>query len=184
MCLEPYSFTELGTAIWSFIGNNASNTIALAAAAFMAYQAKLTREHNRLSVRPHLQIHTNTERKYGEPVHNVAYTVELRNNGLGPAIITGWKVFLDGAEKALPNAKAVDDLIKELVPNYLRLTTRYFGKNEVLRANASQVILALRLPVLDAAERRQLEAQLAKLALVVEYTSMYGEELQPLDTRK
>jgi hypothetical protein len=169
--------------IWDLIGNNASNVIALAAVAFTWYQATLTREHNRLSVRPHLQTHTDTTKNYDQPVAYISYKVELRNNGLGPAI-KGWVVFLDGAEKSVPNVKAVEDLIKDLVPNTLKHVVRFLGKNEAMRASDSQVILELNLPILNEAESLHLEAQLGRLAIVIEYTSMYGEELPPLDTRK
>lgn len=168
---------------WGLIDISASTVIASAALWFTWYQTKLSREHNRLSVRPHLQTHTDTSKIYDQPVPYISYKVELRNNGLGPAIIKGWKVFLDGTEKVLPNVNAVEDLIKELVPSTLKRAVRYLGKNEAMRANDAQVILELNLPILNGAEHRQLEEQLKRLSLVIEYASMYGEKLLILDTR-
>lgn len=166
---------------WDFIGDNAANIIALTAAAVVALQAWLTREHNRLSVRPHLQTHIETHTNYQEPAFY--YSVELRNNGLGPAILNKWSVFVDGVEQPLPTGKDADSLIKGLIPNFLSLRTRFFGPDEVMRANDSETILALKLPLMNTAELKDLDKQLSRLGLVVEYTSMYGEKRKPLDTR-
>jgi hypothetical protein len=171
-----------GRDAWDFIGNNAANIIALTAAAVVATQAWLTREHNRLSVRPHLQTHIDTQTNFQESVFY--YSVELRNNGLGPAIVKKWSVFLDGVEQQLQTREEVDTFIKGLISNFLSLKTRFFGPDEVMRANDSQTILALKLPLMSTAGHKDFEKQLNRLGLVVEYTSMYGERLRPLDTRK
>ncbi len=168
---------------WDSIGDNAANIIALASAAFVAYQAWLTRIHNRLSVRPHLQTHTSTHTELGH-LPTLSYVYELRNNGLGPAVIKDWTVFLDGVKQVLPTGKVVDQLIRGLIPNPLQITTRFIGQDEVIRANDSQVLLAIRLPPLNGEQLKAFEEQLNRLDLVVNYTSMYGEKVQPLDTRE
>lgn len=182
MAQELLMAAEWGRNVWDFVGNNAANIIALTAVVFTAYQAWLTRRHNRLSVRPHLLTHFSTHTNYSEPAYY--YSLELRNYGLGPAVVNSWGVLLDGEEKELPTSKDVDKLIKGLVPNFLSLSTRFLGKAEVMRANDSEIILALKLPLMNAAEQTAFEKQLDRLALVVDYSSMYGEKCKPLDTRE
>lgn len=168
---------------WGFVGSNAANIIALAAAAFMAYQAWLTRGHNRLSVRPHLQthIHTQTERG-GSACYRYAF--ELRNAGLGPAVVKTITVFLDGKQQALASAKDVEELIRGVIPAPLDLITLHIAEGEAIRAHDSRTLLAFRLPPLEEAQLMELQAQLGRLDLVIEYASMYGERYKPLDTRK
>lgn len=173
---------KAGLAVWDFLGDNAANVIAVCAVLFAAYQARLMKIHNRLSVRPRLD-------RFGEFVAGAngtesEYTVILRNNGLGPAIISGWKVFLDGKEQALPTAKDVDRFVKTLVPESMRTTTTFIGKNQVLRASDALVLLKLTLPPMSAEERSILDARIGRIDLVVEYASMYEERQPPLDTRR
>lgn len=64
---------------------------AIASASFVVsvQQGRANREHNRLSVLPALQIRINRHEAS-------AMGVNLDNNGLGPAFITGSRVWLDG----------------------------------------------------------------------------------------
>lgn len=170
-----------GLAVWDFLGNNAANVIAVCAVLFAAYQAYLMRAHNRLSVRPRLERFLNSveDRNMGQ----AEYTVELRNNGLGPAMISDWKVFLDGVEQHLPAAREVDQFIKGFVPESTRTTTAFIGKNQVLRASDTLTLLKILVPPMSAGEKLNFEARLGRLDLVVEYASMYGEKQPSLDTR-
>jgi hypothetical protein len=173
---------EWGRNVWHFVGNNAANIIALSAVGFTAYQAWLTRVHNRLSVQPHLQTHTDTHANLQESAFY--YSIELRNNGLGPAIITKWTVLLDGVKQDLPDAEAVDTLVKSLFPVYFIAKTRFFGAREAMRANDSQTLLPLKLPLMNSAENANFKKQIERLDLIIECTSMYGEKLDPIDTRE
>lgn len=173
---------EWARGAWGFVGNNAANIIALAATAFMAYQAWLTRGHNRLSVRPHLQTHIHTQAERGDSAC-YKYAFELRNAGLGPAVVKKVTVFLDGKEQALATAKDVEALIRGLIPPPLDLNTLHIVEGEAIRAHDSRTLLAFRLPPLEEAQLKGLEEQLGRLDLVIEYASMYGERYKPLDTR-
>jgi hypothetical protein len=176
---------ELGNNAWDFVGNNAANIIALAATAFVAYQAWLTRKHNRLSVRPHLQTHSDIQRGEAAGPNTIDhYATELRNAGLGPAIITKWRLFFDGKEQIAPTAKEIDNIVKGLMPNSLSITTYYMGEEHVMRSGDSQTLLAVKVPSMSPEQLIAFEAQLDRLNIVIEYTSMYGDKCKPLDTRE
>lgn len=179
MAQELLMVAEWGLKAWNYIGDNAANIIALSAVAVVTYQAWLTRKHNRLSVRPHLQ--TYIDRQDGEGVFK--YELHLRNNGLGPAVIKKWTVYLDGIEQPLPTPKDVQGFFEGLIPKYTNLATRFIGKNDVMRSNDSQALLVIKMLPFDT-DKAALEERLERLALVVEYTSMYGENLKPLDLRE
>lgn len=64
--------------------------IALGAAITTIWQGFLTRQHNRLSVKPILRIDRNSTLKY--------FNIVLLNNGVGPAIIKSVKYFVNNME--------------------------------------------------------------------------------------
>lgn len=63
--------------------------ISLLALGATIWQSHLSRVHNKLSVRPHLGGHSSSTED-GE------FKFEVRNDGLGPAIITGARVYRGG----------------------------------------------------------------------------------------
>ncbi|GKT11653.1 MAG: hypothetical protein ISEC1_P0620 [Thiomicrorhabdus sp.] len=75
---------------WSAITGISSSIIALCALAYTAWQGIQTREHNKLSFRPHI-----TSWSYRNSESGV-YVTEVMNNGLGPALIESFTVKVDG----------------------------------------------------------------------------------------
>lgn len=73
-----------------FIIAVASAAIALTALAVAIWQGILMRRHNRLSLRPHLTFRQMMSEA------NPQFSLELLNNGLGPAIIRRFQVLIDG----------------------------------------------------------------------------------------
>ncbi len=65
--------------IWDFLAANVASFIALSALFVSVFSLYLTRRHNKLSVRPHIIVRTDHTQ--------YSYKIELRNNGLGPALI-------------------------------------------------------------------------------------------------
>ena len=74
---------------WVTITGISSAVIALCALVFSIWQGILTRKHNKLSFRPHLTTWTNRIAEKG------FYSIDLINNGLGPAIISSFSLKID-----------------------------------------------------------------------------------------
>ena len=70
--------------------------VALAAFAVAFWQGWLTRQHNRLSVRPRLSFVVS----FGD--HALPFGVHLVNNGVGPAFITDFSIVVDGKVLSRP----------------------------------------------------------------------------------
>ena len=64
--------------------------VAILALAISIWQGFEERKHNRLSVKPLLNFETVS--------HNQTKSIRLSNDGLGPAIIKGFYVYLDGEQ--------------------------------------------------------------------------------------
>ena len=75
---------------WELVLGISSILTALLALRFTDKQTELSRQHNRLSVRPHLSINYRIESD------SFGRCFELANNGTGPAIIKATTVFLSG----------------------------------------------------------------------------------------
>ena len=79
-----------------------SGIIALCALIFAIWQGYETRKHNKLTYRPHLTTWQfyNSEKRL--------YSLTLKNNGLGPALIQSFIVKVDGKELSKENYKVVE----------------------------------------------------------------------------
>lgn len=96
---------------WGVVTGISSAVIALCALVFSFYQGALTRKHNRLSFRPHLTTwrSANTEKGF--------YSIEIINNGIGPAIIEEFIVSVDGKRIAGTGADVTEAALKTLFPD-------------------------------------------------------------------
>lgn len=144
----------------------ASGIIALLALFATIYQSHLSRKHNRLSVRPHLAVHS-------EENDNL-FTITLRNDGLGPARIDALSIYknhskVDGSGEALIK-NAFGSLDRCKIISIESINTPFMlpvGHNiqlvELQFTNAKE-------PIDDYIERH--------LRLHTEYCSIYGERFE------
>ena len=66
---------------WEIIIAIASSVIAICALIYSIWQGKQLQKHNKLSFKPHIDNWGYTDSQKG------VYTIDLINNGLGPAVI-------------------------------------------------------------------------------------------------
>lgn len=159
-----------------FLSGHAEAVIAVCALAFTVYQAFLSRRHNRLSVTPHLAIFPNTHSAVSQGV----VSVELLNNGLGPAIIKNYQVYFDNRLIADCDHKKLTgffenlDLIKGQKNVDHHLTT--LGQNYAMAAGDKKQIVAIKFPKATKEDIEKYETLLDRFDLVVKYKSMYGKK--------
>jgi hypothetical protein len=148
---------------------------ALAAVVIAVYEVRSTREFQRLSVWPNLV-------QYNSHVPGQAYTRNLANNGMGPAVIRSFRVYVDGEPKT--NWMAVmESLIGEVEPELI-YSTVHPGK-VVLPGTAEAI---LQLPAGERATRFWQAMQQGRIATHICFCSLYhdcwvaeaGEEPQPI----
>ena len=159
--------------VW-FIDEHLAEVIAGCALTLTFYQAYLFRQHNRLSVRPHLASFSRRDKRPGKGT--LAYS--LLNNGVGPAFIKSFQILLDGRLVNDP-----DKALAEVLPGlrYDHSITR-LGDEYVMVAGEARDILILALPVSDGETLEKINSNLERFDLVVEYESAYKES-RTLDTR-
>lgn len=157
-------------AFWDWLGQNAAQIVALLALIVAVGSFWVQRKHNRLSVKPHLTTFTEREHDKKRAV------VWLRNNGLGPALITSYEFLLDGKTKSGGSPYKADELIAELLKGIACRSKRtQLGVDYSMPANASVVVLDVELDPAESVSLTEIQKRFERSDLIVRYESFYGE---------
>ena len=140
--------------------------IAIASIGVTIWQGIETRKHNRLSVRPGLEI------TFGLDKDNFGYF--LTNNGLGPAIITYKKLFVDGKEVHYTGFSGYDEFISKLGLNDHKVSHTGIYPGKTIKANEKVYIIRFFLKEKDNVETL-LPNIYNRVNIEIGYKSMYDE---------
>ena len=152
--------------------------VALCALVFTWYQVRISREHNRLSVKPHI-----TTFSHSQTIGTDAYlTIELMNNGLGPAIIKSFQVLFDGKIVSLNDQKKTTQHIKNQFQQQKGYHIEQLGPGYAMPANEKRIMLQLKFPGAGGLQDTY-EALLDRHELIIEYETVYGEIMEPYSTK-
>ena len=164
--LLPHSWEGKGIASTEAIIQGAAALTALAALGVAVWEGMTARRHSRLSVRPYLII---TEHFAGSR-GRLGLTVS--NEGLGPALVTGYSVHVDGR----PTDEAADcweSAVESLpFPGVVNLTV--IGPGGIVRAG--DLVWLLWTPFTDENFKQvdRLRGSINRLGVSIRYESMYG----------
>lgn len=135
---------------------------AVAAVVIGVYEARATREYQRLSVWPAV-------RQFNSYPPGAAYTRNVANVGMGPAVIGSFQVRVDGVAQRSWN-DVLRAMIGETHPELIYTTV---GEGTVVLPGTTEVIL--RLPEGELARRFFVATQEGRLETRVCYCSVYEE---------
>lgn len=151
--------------IWCWFENNATEVIAITAVLFTAYQAYLSRKHNKLSVKPHITISWAN-------FSDAPISFTMCNDGLGPAIIKNFSVEVDGKVIQGDGPDVYKKAIISLGLQNVKYMSYNLTKGEAYSVGKSLVLLKFDEPP----ERyEELSKDLSKLKFKITYTSIYEE---------
>lgn len=137
--------------------------IAVASLVVSVYQTHAMRQHNRHSVRPVLQLHR------GWPPGGRA-GIRLINSGLGPAVIVGSTLTVDGEVIGTWNELSVNRLRERLA---VRPSAVTFNEGEVIATDYEQYLLSV--ASYDQQDHAEIEDLInRRLTLKIRYESLYG----------
>jgi hypothetical protein len=160
---------DIFTNIWKFIGENASEVIAFSALGLAMWQGYIARRHNKLSVRPYL---TFSSKFLDEEPH---FTVDIKNNGLGTAIITDYKVILDGVTQKDTGKSYVIEVCRKLqIPDRFSSAGRYFEVGCSISAGESQNVIKIVLNKGAFLDREIAYKELERVQFKIKYKCLYG----------
>jgi hypothetical protein len=148
--------------------------VSICALGYTAYQAYLSREHNKLSVKPSLS--TWSETSFDEEIKCIVFEATLMNAGLGPAYIKSYEILIDEQPIYMPTFDDIHDAIQQAFPHYKFDAAKcYYGllrKKHVVAANERTMIGKLVILPTRALDPNDLK----RLNIRVVYESAYGEE--------
>jgi hypothetical protein len=141
--------------------------VALASLTVSVWTGLLTRRHNRLSVTPHVRV--NFSHRPGEHVK-----VTLSNSGIGPAVIKGMRTWVDGQVVSSTEAAGLVDALPKagLSGEFYAFT---FFEGDALSPGEEKVLIEFGVDGEGAEAGQKLRAALARVGLMIEYESMYGD---------
>lgn len=167
---------------WAAIGGMASAVVAVLALGATLWQGFVTRNHNRLSVRPLLRLAHRFVTEHpedGEECSNVTrYEIFLHNHGLGLATIKRITFHVDGKEaKSISDNAPAYQAHKQLFPSMTfpiqTLPTDSVG--ELIQMKADHNVMCYRFRSGNEECTKACRKVKDRLRLEVEYESLYGE---------
>ena len=147
----------------------ASGIVAICALATSFWQARLSRKHNEISVRPHLLIHYYIESQ-------IPLTIEIKNVGLGPAIIKSVNACFGHVCFAIHSAPTMLRMIKLLIPENPDFTYKceLFSQYSVIAPGESIKWLILTSKTDQEGVFKAINSNLNSFKIHIQYQCMYG----------
>lgn len=166
---------ELVSALWPTL---VPVLISILALSLTIWQGWMTRKHNRLSTKPFLDFSWQLNSEF-------QLSCELKNLGLGPALIQKVRYFIEGEEIVIEGRHSyqllfakldLDTLIKKIPVTHIHPGTAFsIGHSECIFDLSSSSLLE--------GENKLISEKFKALSLQVEYESIYGIKYKSLISR-
>ena len=156
---------------WNWFSTNSSNIIAVCALILTIWQAFVTRRHNKLSVVPYLTTWSNSGDKG-------LFRVDIINNGIGPALIQTFQVFVDGHEIVGQDLEIIRKALKILFPNYVYNSYNSFlSQGYMMSPKESRCLLEIQFTGNQFPTPEEIEHATKRTKIYIKYESIYKEKL-------
>jgi hypothetical protein len=157
----------------------ASALVALLALGATVWQGFVTRQHNRLSVRPLLVWHV----ARGTSVAGAELVFIVKNRGIGPALITD-RYFTVNNQRFVPSKPQTDEVL-EVVHSVLGSKYQYDvrqwglpGKGAALPAQEEVVVARIAFPAMSHEQLSSLMREIKNIRFFLRYECLYGKPLE------
>lgn len=171
---RPDMLIQAAMPIWNFLNNNGSAVIATCALGVTFWQACVMRKHNRLSVKPFLATTEGNDKK-GDG-GKVSFVIE--NCGVGPALIKSFALWDEDREVCKNNRKAYEDHVDKIMSGFRDILMSCFVPGFAIPVGSKHTLLEF------SYSQGQDISFIHKLNVVVEYQSIYQDEIFTYDSRK
>lgn len=158
-------------AIWDWLTNNASTIIAFCAFVLTIWQFKVQRTHNKLSVKPYLTTWSHRGEDDG------LLRVDVLNNGIGPALIKCFKVYVDSHEVEGQDLEIVRKAVKLLFPNY-NYTIPYnsfLSEGYMMTAKEERCLVSISFTGPNFPTDAEIEHATKRVRIFISYESIYKD---------
>jgi hypothetical protein len=162
----------IDASILNVVTTIATVVIAVTAVAFGICQSLAARKHNRLSVRPLLVTEVNcdpTMRGFG---------VSVANKGVGPAIVTDFRVLVDGQDETASLPNLWQQALRTLDLNYSFLQHFSLQKGAAISPGECLPLITAEPNEIDEEMRLHMKKLLPRIGCVISYKSVYNESFK------
>lgn len=161
---------------WEEIAGLSSAVIALCAFVLTVWHACITRQHNKLSVTPHLTTWTHSDKAKN------LYAIELLNNGIGPALINSFQIQVDGHPIIGEGIEPIEKALKLLFPQYQYSSWQSFvSTGYMMSAKETRNLVTIQFNGEKLPKPEEVEHATKRARLLIEYESIYKDKAT-LDT--
>lgn len=147
--------------------------ISLAALYFVYYQIEMSREHNRLSVRPKLNYDFTDVNILDKPLG-----IKIKNNGLGPGIITKFKVTLEDRISTENHNLGWLGFLENSKHAHSEVAGYWFNIGDTIKMGEEIDLISISKEGLTLKRRKDIGVFIDELIVNIEYKSMYGEKFK------
>ena len=158
----------------------ASFIVALAALIRSHSDARFARKTAEMSVKPYLTVNVESSHPEGE------YVALLSNHGVGPAFISSFSIYSDGKE--VVDKKHYDNFLEralcDLNLETKNFTTSSYSAKSAVPVGSVETLLRVQLHSDNLPSTSKVKSELNRLDLRIEYSDIYGNQMEPLDTRQ
>lgn len=156
---------------WEAIAGISSAIIAFCAFALTIWQASVQRQHNRLSVKPYLTTWSHRDDKG-------FLNVDVLNNGIGPALIKVFKVYVDTHEINGQDQEVIRKAVRILFVNYDHVVPYSSYLSEGYMMSAKEVRCLARIEFIGQSYPTSEEIDHAgkRVKVYIEYESIYNDK--------
>ena len=163
---------------WEAIAGISSSVIALCALAITLWQAYVTREHNKLSVKPYITTWSHNQNQHG------FYSVDILNNGVGSALIKRFQIFVDGHEIKGQALELVEKALGILFSNYAYSSYKaYLSEGYMMAPKENRNLVKIQFLGPNFPSPLEIEHATKRVRILIEYESIYKEK-QTYDSSK
>jgi hypothetical protein len=157
---------------WNLLSKNASNVIALSALGATFLQAYISRQHNKLSVKPHINLNFDNSSCGAE------FNLYIQNNGVGPALITNFQVFIDEKKVEIGDTEeAIETIARRLFPEFnCKLVKGVLNEKDMLAVNEKFTVFRFVFISPDYPTFSNIDDAKNRVKVNIKYESIYKEK--------
>lgn len=156
---------------WDQILGISTVIIAITALVFTYCQIQILKKHNRLSVKPHLCIN------YIAESEETGQCFELVNNGIGPAIIKLFTIFVNGKPFEINTTDDAIKVFKGLGINEEFVKLNLLEKDDALKVGYVKPLISIQNKYRNSVEvNSDFRKGIFKIGFEIKYKSIYEEE--------
>ena len=157
---------------WEAIASISSAIIALCAFVLTIWQLKVQRRHNMLSVQPYLTTWSHRDDKG-------LLKVDVLNNGIGPALIKTFKIFVDSHAINGQDMEITRKAVKLLFANYPHAVpyASFLSNGYMMSAKETRCLASVEFCGPNFPTSEEIDHAGKRIRIYIEYESIYHEKL-------